>query len=70
MSKPSKSERMRPVELLVMSLVLSLFIGLVVWLTARDFNLGLIFFGISFVVALLLLSMLLFTMYPRQDRRD
>lgn len=65
MTEPSRNERLRPLELIVMALVLALFTGLTVWFSTRDFVLGLIFFGVFFMVALLLLSMLLFAINPR-----
>ncbi|MGB3413372.1 MAG: hypothetical protein WBA28_01505 [Microbacteriaceae bacterium] len=69
MTKPSRAERLRPAELLVMALLLALFTGLTVWFSTKDIILALIFFGLFFVVALILLSMLLFAITPKNRNR-
>jgi len=55
---PSLRERLRPLELLGISLVLGLFAGLVTGLTSRDWLLAVIMLGVAFVVALVVLAML------------
>jgi uncharacterized membrane protein YfcA len=55
---PTRRERLRPVELVVMAAVIGVFIGVVVLITTRDLPLASIFGGVAFIVALLLLAML------------
>ncbi|CAN5360349.1 hypothetical protein BH10ACT7_BH10ACT7_15780 [soil metagenome] len=79
MSKPSRRDRTRPVELLGLSAVLGLFAGLVVFMSTRELVLALIFFGIAFIVSLVVLAMLSLAVQPtgeeksdlaEQDRND
>lgn len=79
MSKPSRRDRTRPVELLGLSGVLGLFAGLVVFMSTRELVLALIFFGIAFIVSLVVLAMLSLAVQPtgeeksdlaEQDRND
>jgi hypothetical protein len=69
-TKPSRAERFRPAELLGLALVFALFAGLVVLLTARDVTLAVIFFGIAFIVALVVLAMLALVTAPDLPPRD
>ncbi len=55
---------MRPLELLTLSLVLAAFVGIVVLMSTRDVVLAAIFFGITFVVALVVLAMLALAVSP------
>jgi len=55
---------MRPLELLVISVVLSTFVGVVVLLSTREIVLAAIFFGVAFVVALVVLAMLALAVSP------
>ncbi|MCU1570292.1 MAG: hypothetical protein JWR33_1033 [Naasia sp.] len=57
-AQPSRRERFRPAELVGLSFGVALFTGIVVLVTARDFALAVIFFGIAFIVALVVLAML------------
>jgi hypothetical protein len=57
-AQPSRRERFRPAELIGLSLAAGLFTGLVVLLTARDLGLAVIFLGVAFIVALVVLAML------------
>lgn len=56
--QPSRRERTRPAELLGLSGVLALFVGLTVLMSTRDVVLALIFLGVAFIVALMVLAML------------
>ena len=53
---PSRRDRTRPVELLLISGVLAIFIGLVVLMSTRQVVLALIFLGVAFIVALVVLA--------------
>lgn len=66
--KPSRRDRFRPVELLVMSAVVAVFIGLVVAGSTRQVLLGAIFGGIAFIVTLVVLATLQITTIP--DRAE
>lgn len=61
---PSRRDRTRPVELLGLSGVLALFIGLVVLMSTREIVLSLIFLGVAFIVALVVLAMLSLAVRP------
>ncbi|BDZ45352.1 hypothetical protein [Naasia aerilata] len=63
-TKPSRAERFRPAELLGLAMAFGLFAGLVVLITARDVTLGVIFFGVAFIVALIVLAMLALVVAP------
>jgi hypothetical protein len=77
--KPSRRDRFRPVELLVMSAIVAVFVGLVVAASVRNIGLGGIFAGIGFIVTLVVLATLAITTKPdsaeihdldEQDRSD
>ena len=69
MSKPHWRERLKPVELLVLSAVLGLFAGLVVFMSTRDIILGLIFLGLAFIVSLVVLAMLALAVAPTGEEK-
>ncbi|SDY72895.1 hypothetical protein [Herbiconiux ginsengi] len=64
MNQPSRRDRLKPVELLVLSAVMSLFVGLVVLLSTREIILSLIFFGVAFIVSLVILAMFSLSIKP------
>ena len=64
MAKPSRKDRTRPVELLVLSGVMAVFTGLIVLMSTRDIVLSLIFLGIAFIVVLVILAMLVLAVRP------
>lgn len=64
MTKPSRQDRLKPFELVIMAAVIAVFIGLVVLLSSRDLQLAVIFFGISFVVSLVVIAMLALAVKP------
>ena len=70
MSKPSLRDRLRPLELIVISAVLGVFAGLVVLMATREVVLALVFLGIAFIVSLVVLAMLALTMAPTGDERS
>ena len=69
MSKPHWRERLKPVELLVLSAVLGVFAGLVVFMSTRDIILGLIFLGLAFIVSLVVLAMLALAVEPNLEEK-
>jgi hypothetical protein len=68
---PSRRDRFRPVELLVMSALVAIFVGLVVAGSIRNIVTGAIFAGVGFIVALVVLATLAITTRPdTEERRD
>lgn len=71
--RPSFRERARPAEVLGLAAVLSLFVGGVVLFSTRNLTMSLVFFGVSFVVSVLIFATLLITIskpdVPRDDER-
>jgi len=63
-AKPSRKDRTKPVELLVLSGVMAVFTGLIVLMSTRDIVLSLIFLGIAFIVVLVVLAMLVLAVRP------
>ena len=61
MSKPSRRDRFRPLELISLSAVVAVFVGLIVLMSTRQIDLTFIFAGVSFILALLILAMLSLT---------
>lgn len=56
--QPSRSERLKPVELVGLSGAMALFVSLTILLTTREVMLSVIAFGITFIVALVVIAML------------
>ncbi len=68
---PTRRDRFRPVELLVLSAIVAVFVGLVVAGSTRDIGLGGIFAGVGFIVSLVVLATLAITTRPDEaERRD
>jgi hypothetical protein len=63
-SKPSRKDRTKPAELLVLSGVMAVFAGLIVLMSTRDIILSLIFTGLAFIVALVIMAMLVLAVRP------
>jgi hypothetical protein len=64
-TRPSRRDRFRPVELLVMAALVGVFIGAVVTGSLRNIQDGAIFGGIGFIVSLVVLATLaLSTTHP------
>ncbi|MCU1412211.1 MAG: hypothetical protein JWR04_2918 [Rhodoglobus sp.] len=67
MAAPSRRDRTRPVELLGLSGIFAVFVGLVVLMSTREAVLALIFAGIAFIVSLVGLAMLSLAVRPDKD---
>jgi hypothetical protein len=65
----TRHERLRPLELLGMAGVFGLFTGLVVLLATRQPILSAIFFGIAFIVGLVVLAMLSLAAKPNDSEQ-
>lgn len=70
MNAPSRRDRLRPAELLVISAIVAVFIGLVVLFSTREFVLALVFLGIAFIVVVVVLAMLQLASSSDQDDND
>ena len=55
---PSRRDRLRPLEFIVLAAIAAVFIGLVVLLSTREPILALVFAGIAFIVVLVVIAML------------
>ncbi|WP_233198498.1 MULTISPECIES: hypothetical protein [unclassified Cryobacterium] len=62
--QPSRSDRLKPAELLGISGLMGLFIAGTVLLTTRDLIFSAIGFGVTFIVALVVIAMLVLGMKP------
>jgi len=68
--RPSRRERVKPLEIVGFSGVLALFTALVVVFVTDDFILAIIFAGIAFIVALMVFALLALSIRPRNDQDD
>jgi uncharacterized membrane protein HdeD (DUF308 family) len=68
-NQPSRRDRLKPVELLVLSAVLSLFVGLVVLLSTRQPLLAVVFFGVAFIVSLVVMAMFSLSIKPNDTEQ-
>lgn len=69
--QPSLRDRMKPVEFIGIAAVLALFVGLIVLMATREPVLSLIFFGVAFIVTLIVLAMFALGFKPDdEERRD
>ena len=64
MSEPTRRERLRPMEYVMLSGVLSLFAGLIVLMVTRDFVALLIASGLAFVLITITIAMLMLAVSP------
>jgi len=70
MAKANRRDRTRPAELLGLSAVLALFTGLVVFMATRELDLALIFTGVAFIVALVVLAMLALAVQTSDEEKS
>lgn len=69
MTTPSRKDRTRPAELLALSGGMALFTALIVLMSTRDIVLSLIFFGVAFIVVLMVLAMLALATRPDDEEK-
>ncbi len=62
--QPSRKDRLRPFEFIVMAAIIAVFIGLVVLMSTRQPTLALVFGGVAFIVSLVVIAMLALAMKP------
>ncbi|MFZ7086497.1 hypothetical protein [Curtobacterium sp. RRHDQ10] len=70
MTTPSRRDRLRPVELLAISAIVAVFVGLVVLMSTREVALAGIFLCIAFIVVVVVLAMLQLASTSDQDDND
>jgi uncharacterized membrane protein YczE len=70
MSTPSRQDRLRPLEFILISAVVAVFIGLVVLLSTREPTLALVFFGVAFIVSLVVIAMLALAAKPNAAEKN
>ena len=67
--KPNRKDQLRPVELLAIAGVMALFVGIIVFMSTRDFTVTIVFTGVVFIVALVVLAMLALAVQPTGDEK-
>ncbi|MDY7529690.1 MULTISPECIES: hypothetical protein [Cryobacterium] len=67
--KPSRSEVLKPLELVGLAGVMALFLGLVVLMSTREPLLALVGFGIAFIVVLVVIAMLVLNIKPNDAEK-
>ena len=67
MSTASKRDRLKPLELITIAAVVGLFTGGIVLLSSRDLTLTAIWFGIAFIVSLVVLAMFVLAAKPNKN---
>ncbi|WP_066522753.1 hypothetical protein [Curtobacterium ammoniigenes] len=70
MTAPTRRDRLRPVELLGISAIIAVFVGVVVLMSTRQINLGTIFMCVAFIVVVVVLAMLQLASASDQDDND
>lgn len=68
--QPSRSDRLKPLELVGISGAMGLFVGLTILLTTREVVLSVIALGITFIIALVIIAMLVLGMKPNAAEID
>ena len=64
--QPTRRDRFLPVELLAISAGLAVFVGLIVLVATREFVLAGVGFGVTFIVALVLLALFALAFKPTE----
>lgn len=65
----SRGSRLHSRELIFLAVILGIFVGLTVLLTTRQPILAAIFFGITFIVAILASAMFMMSFTPNEEER-
>ncbi|HAM27628.1 MAG TPA: hypothetical protein DCP11_13275 [Microbacteriaceae bacterium] len=69
MTTPSRQDRLKPLEFIVLSAIIAVFIGVVVLFSTRQVVLALVFFGIAFIVSLVTIAMLSLAVKPDEAEK-
>lgn len=70
MTEPTRRERTRPVELLGLSAVIGVAIGIITYFATHTLLLAAEFAGVAFIVTLVVFAMLLLAISPRRGDDD
>lgn len=68
-NKPSMRDVLKPLELLALAGAMGIFTGLIALMSTRDIVIGLVGFGVAFIVALVLLAMFALSVAPTEDEK-
>ena len=68
--KPTRSEILKPVELVAISAAMGLFVGLTILLATRNWALSSISLGITFIIALVVIAMFTLSMKPDEAEKS
>jgi hypothetical protein len=63
---PARRDRMKPLELIIISLIIGVFGGGIVLMSTRELLLSAISFGIAFIVSLVVIAMLVLSAKPNK----
>lgn len=66
MTTPARRDRMKPLELVIISLVIGVFAGGIVLMSTRELALSAISFGVAFIVSLVVIAMLVLSAKPNK----
>ena len=66
MTTPARRDRMKPLELVIISLVIGAFAGGIVLMSTRELVLSAISFGVAFIVSLVVIAMLVLSAKPNK----
>jgi uncharacterized membrane protein YkgB len=69
MTAPTRKDRLRPLEFLMIAGALALFAGLIVLVTVREPILALVVFGIAFIVTLVTIALLELATKPNEAEK-
>lgn len=67
--QPSRSDRLKPAELLAISGGMALFVGVTILVTTRELLFSAIGLGVTFIVALVVIAMLVLGMKPNASEQ-
>ncbi len=70
MTAPSRKDRLRPLEFIVLSAIVAVFVGLVVLFSTREPILALVFAGVAFIVTLVTIAMLSLAVGPTPEEKQ
>ncbi|GAB2526128.1 hypothetical protein [Paramicrobacterium agarici] len=70
MTKPSKREMLKPLELLSIAAAFGIFAGLITLMSTRDFLLTVMFTGVAFIVGLVFLALFALTIKPNKIEQE
>lgn len=70
MTKPSKREMLKPLELLGIAAAFGIFAGLITLMSTRDFLLTIVLAGIAFIAGLVFLALFALTIKPNKIEQE